>query len=89
LHGSWELKYAQWLDSNNIKWERNKSSFPYIFQDKTRKYTPDFYLPETDEYVEIKGYKTAKDEAKWSQFPEHRKLKIIMKNDFHDLGIKV
>ena len=27
LHGSWELKYAQYLDANNIKWIRNKESF--------------------------------------------------------------
>jgi len=24
--------------------------------EKIRNYTPDFYLPETDEYVEVKGY---------------------------------
>jgi hypothetical protein len=59
----WELKYAQYLDEIGVVWERNTASFPYEFEGKMRNYTPDFYLPMTDEYVEIKGYKTEKDEA--------------------------
>ena len=89
LHGKWELRYATWLDQNNIKWERCKETFGYIFNGKKRRYTPDFYLEESDEYVEIKGYKTEKDEAKWSQFPSYRKLKILRKEDLESLGIKI
>lgn len=87
LHGSWELKYAQYLDYNAIQWQRNKDSFYYEFEGKTRKYTPDFYLPNTDEYVEIKGYKTAKDDAKWSQFPKHKKLVVLMEKDLKEMKI--
>ena len=29
-------------------------------------------------YIEIKGYKTEKDDAKWSQFPKYRTLKVLM-----------
>ena len=87
LHGSWELKYAQYLDANNIKWVRNRDSFHYNFDGKDRKYTPDFYLPDTDEYVEIKGYKTKKDEAKWSQFPKHRVLVVLMEDELKRLKI--
>jgi hypothetical protein len=89
LHGTWELKYAQYLDSVGISWIRNTDSFSYIFEGKDRKYTPDFYLPETDEYVEIKGYKTEKDESKWIQFPSHKKLKVLMKEQLQSLGISV
>lgn len=87
LHGKWELAYAKWLDLNSIKWERCKEQFSYIFEDKPRKYTPDFYLPESDEYIEIKGYKTKKDEAKWNQFPKHRKLKILLEKDLKDMNV--
>jgi hypothetical protein len=87
LHGSWELNYAKWLDNNNIKWERCKRSFSYLFENKRRRYTPDFFLPESNEYIEIKGYKTKKDEAKWGQFPKELKLKILMKSDLKILGI--
>jgi hypothetical protein len=87
LHGKWELRYAQYLDENNILWKRPTESFEYVFENVTRKYTPDFYLIETDEYVEIKGYKKPKDEAKWSHFPSDKILKVYMKQDLELLGI--
>jgi len=89
LHGTWELKYAQYLDDRNITWIRNKDSFAYIFKGRERRYTPDFYLPEKDEYIEIKGYKTNKDIQKWTQFPKYRKLTIMMKKELQDLGINI
>ena len=87
LDGSWELNYAKWLDANNIKWERPSIRFTYKFKDKVHYYTPDFYLIETNEYVEVKGYKTAKDEAKWRDFPKEQKLKILFEKDLKELGI--
>jgi len=87
LHGSWEYKYAQYLDSLNIKWIRNTDSFTYEFDGKMRNYTPDFYLPDSDKYIEIKGYKTKKDDAKWSQFPKHRTLEILLKEDLQKLKV--
>lgn len=85
LHGSWELQYAKWLDENNISWRRPKEKFLYIFKDKERYYTPDFYLIDTKEYIEIKGYETEKDRSKWSQFP--LTLKIIKGSELYKLGV--
>ena len=91
LHGKWELAYAMFLDQKNIPWKRCKDKFAYEFEGKLRFYTPDFYLPETKEYVEIKGYKTKKDDAKWSQFPHTlvvlrgRELKELV-SEFEDLS---
>lgn len=85
FHGNWELAYAKYLDKNKIKWIRTTDSFEYTFEGKKRRYTPDFYLPGSDEYIEIKGYKTAKDIAKWSQFPKHRKLTILMEDDLNKI----
>lgn len=87
LHGSWEVAYAKYLDANKIKWIRNTDSFLYIFDSKERRYTPDFYLIDTDEYIEIKGYKTEKDNAKWTQFPKNKKLIILMHKELKKLGI--
>ena len=89
LHGSWELKYAKYLDLNHIKWIRCKESFIYEFENKTRRYTPDFYLIESDEYIEIKGYKTDKDIAKWEQFPKDKTLTVLMKKELLDLQIAI
>jgi len=85
LHGMWEVKYAMYLDDHHIKWRRPNEKFKYRFNEKDSYYTPDFFLEDEGVYVEIKGYKTPKDEAKWSQFP--LKLRILEGKDLIQLGI--
>lgn len=84
--GTWELKFAQWCDAHAVQWERNVRSFPYTFEG-TRQYTPDFYLPNIDCYIEIKGWAVDKDRAKWSQFPA--RLLVLRGEDLQALGIDV
>lgn len=52
-----ELFFAKFLDKNNIKWVKNsKQYFSFIDRSgKQRKYYPDFYLPDYNWWVEIKG----------------------------------
>lgn len=85
LHGKWELAYAKYLDENNVKWSRPIEKFPYTLGEKTRNYTPDFYLPEQDLFIEIKGYETEKDRQKWLAFPH--KLQILKGSQLKALGI--
>jgi len=85
--GSWEVKFAQWLDEQNIKWERVNKSFDYVLNNIKRKYTPDFYLVDDDVYVEIKGYPTKKDFAKWDNFPNT--LSILSGPMLKELGLKI
>ena len=61
--------------------------FLYNFEGVVHRYTPDFYLTDLKQYVEIKGYKTAKDQAKWDQFPKDKKLDIYFGDDFSRLNI--
>lgn len=89
LHGTWEVKYAKYLDELGIKWERCKDRFPYEYEGKTHYYTPDFHLLETNTYVEIKGYASKKDYAKWIQFPKDIPFQVLMKKDLILLGIDV
>ena len=49
---------------NNLKY------FPYIHNEKEHLYNPDFYLPDYNIYVEVKGYYADKDLAKWKYFTE-------------------
>lgn len=85
FHGLWEIEYAKWLDQNLIKWRRPTEKFEYEFEGKHRFYTPDFYLIDDKKYVEIKGYPTDKDFAKWQQFPLD--LEIINGFDLFSIGI--
>jgi Fe-S-cluster containining protein len=75
LKGSWELLFAKWLDLVSIKWTNNVTGFSYEWNGN-RTYFPDFYLPEYDVYIEIKGYsrESDRDLAKWKAV---KNLKIL------------
>lgn len=85
FHGKWELAYAKWLDQQEIKWRKPEESFSYVFDGKERRYTPDFYLIDEACYIEIKGYETEKDRAKWSQFP--LKLRVIKGEELFNMKL--
>jgi len=51
-----EFIFAKILDENNISWVKNsKTFFEYRYQNKIKKYYPDFYLPDYNLWIEIKG----------------------------------
>jgi len=64
---SWELAYVIYNLDHNIKFERNKQGFEYIYKNKTHKYYPDFIL-EDGTYIEIKGHLDDKNKEKIKQF---------------------
>ena len=72
---SWELAYVIYNLEHNIKIERNKERFNYIFNNRKYTYSPDFIV--NNEYIEIKGYITEQVKAKTNQFPN--KLIVIDK----------
>jgi len=78
FQGSWELQFYQWCEANNISCVRNTEGFKYHWNGE-RTYYPDFYLTDKNVYVEVKGYETDRDTAKWNQFP--KKLLVIKKAD--------
>lgn len=82
FHGNWELDFYKWCVKKNIQCTRNSQGFEYEWNG-IRTYYPDFYLPEKGVYVEVKGYKTERDSAKWKCFPE--KLLIVQKQDIIDI----
>lgn len=69
IDGTWELEFAKYLELQNIKWEKNKKWFEYEWNGSAHKYFPDFYLPEYDRYVEVKGYETERDREKYKVVP--------------------
>jgi hypothetical protein len=85
LHGSWEIAVAKFMDSKNINWIRNKTGFPYLYIGSIHSYFPDFYLPDFNFYIEVKGYETDKDHEKWKQFPNE--LKIIRYKEYINLEL--
>jgi hypothetical protein len=70
FQGQWELDFYMWCEEQGIAVERSKVWFDYNWNG-ARKYNPDFYLPELNTYVEVKGYETDRDRNKWLQFPKN------------------
>jgi len=95
VQGTYELKYAQYLNDQNINWERGrKVNFKYkrTNDDITRNYYPDFYLVDKKEYIEIKGYFSDKDREKMRLVKEQNKnsnIKILFYEDLKKMNILI
>lgn len=86
MRSSWEIAYAKYLDKNNIKWEYE----PKTFNLGNCTYTPDFYLPESDTYVEIKGYWRDKAKEKFKRFKKlYSKINIEILNNIKLKCLKI
>lgn len=69
--------FAMWLDKNELVWEYENYTFPYDAVDgKIRHYTPDFYFPEFDFFIELKGRKFENTEHKIKQTEKQNNIKI-------------
>lgn len=79
FRSGYEYIYAEYLTSKGIKWLYE----PIRFYLSKFSYTPDFFLPETNEWVEVKGYFLDKSKEKAELFERETcvKLKFIFYED--------
>ena len=85
LLGKWEVDFYIWAKEAGLNPKRPIECFPYEWNG-TRSYFPDFYIESLDLYVEVKGYETERDRAKWLAFP--KKLRIIKRVDIKEIREK-
>ena len=86
MRSSWEVKFAYFLDCSNIKWKYE----PKRFYMNNYTYLPDFYLPEFNCYIEIKGWFPKKSKKRFDTFKrKYPKLniKLLMYKKLKELGI--
>lgn len=84
LDSQWEVDLAIWLDQNGIIWERPNKGFEYDYKGEKHIYYPDFYLPQLNIYVEVKGYKREKDEYKWKAL---NNLIVVKRKEIEDIHL--
>lgn len=89
MRSSWEVKFAEWLDSQELDWKYEPTFFS-VMGDK--RYAPDFYIPSEDTFYEVKGW--MKDGAKRkieAMSIEHPSVKLVLlqKEDLKELGIQL
>jgi hypothetical protein len=82
LQGQWEVDFYQWAKEQNLTPRRPNTAFKYVWNGE-RWYHPDFYIPALDIFVEVKGYETDRDRAKWSQFT--KKLCIVKETAINEI----
>lgn len=92
VQGKWELKFIEWLDANNVKFECHKGKLPYYDGKYMRNYYPDFYVESLGGYIDIKSEYWYKQQAdKWKmlhqQYPEQ--IKVLTRYELTKLGIKL
>ena len=74
MDSTWEVIMATRLDELEVNWERDPNmKLEYRTRGgRKRNYIPDFYLPELDIYVEVKGY--------WTDAARHKMKDVIRRN---------
>jgi hypothetical protein len=77
VRGTWELRLAEKMNELNILWVRKKY-LEYDLNGQIKTYSPDFYLPKQDIYLEVKGYFSKKDRLKMSLVENFNNIKIKM-----------
>jgi hypothetical protein len=95
FRSAWEANIARYYNYLGIKWEYEPKTF--IFENITRgsvSYTPDFYLPETDQWVEVKGWMDSKSKTKLKRFAEQypeesKKLILIQEKEYNEIKRKI
>jgi hypothetical protein len=89
VRGTWELRYAKFLNSSNILWERKYYLYYTTYDGVKRTYCPDFHLPISNEIVEVKGYFSDEDKQKIKLVEEQNniKIKVLLEKDLKELGI--
>ena len=82
MDSSWEHICATKLDEAGIKWHRSPDMILEYrtVRNRKRKYIPDFYLPDYDLYIEVKGY--------WTDAAKHKMADVQQRNDVNILIVE-
>ena len=86
MRSSYEIAYAKYLDNLNIIWEYEAKTFDL----GNTTYTPDFYIPYKDLYIEVKGYWRGNAKTKFNLFIKkypHINIVLLEQNDLKLMGV--
>ena len=88
MDSTWEAALAVLLDRLEIKWDRGDH---LVLEYRTprgrkRKYIPDFFLPDYDIYVEVKGYWTDAARLKVADVQQRHDIKLLILESLVEIG---
>ena len=89
MDSTWEVACARRLDELGIKWTRDPSiKLGYVTRGRRKKnYIPDFYLPDQDVYIEVKGYWTPAAIHKMKDVQARNPVRIIILESLQEIAL--
>jgi len=87
FYSRWEANIARLFNYFNIKWEYQPKTFDLVSQN----YTPDFYLPDCDIFIEVKNFLWQYSEIRDKKFRKlypNINLILLLKKDYLELEKK-
>ncbi len=88
FRSTWEVKVAKWLDKHNILWEYESEKC--VFKLSNNKYTiVDFYLPQENKFIEVKGYWDDYSIYKFNAVKQNIDICIIDKRNINKINLNV
>ena len=87
MDSTWEVAMAKKFDELGVKWVRDENMILEYrtVRNRKRKYIPDFYLPEYDLYIEVKGYWTDAARHKMVDVVERNNVKVLILESLDDI----
>ena len=88
MDSTWEVAMAERLDELGVRWERDDTmKIKYVCRKKfNRNYIPDFYLPDHDLYIEVKGYWTDAARHKMKDVQERNPIRILILESLSEIS---
>lgn len=89
MRSTWEVKFAEHLDSQGVSWSYEPTFFKVL---DGKRYAPDFYVPERGVYYEIKGWMDSRSSEKIQAFrDEHPDIPLVVlgKVGLSHFGVRV
>jgi hypothetical protein len=88
VRSSWEANYARVLNYTGTEWVYEPKRF--IFEGEGFSYMPDFYLPSTNEYIEVKGYmdlRALRNKQAMDKYYPDIKISYITRGEYNNLKL--
>jgi hypothetical protein len=80
-----EVFMAIYLTKNNIDFEYEKHTFDLEIDGEITKYTPDFYIPNEDKFIEIKSEHYLDNINKFYKLSETKNIQLLKQKDLEEL----
>ena len=84
MRSGWELKVSNYLTENNVNWYYE---FSWLKIEEGKYYLPDFYLPDENKYIEVKGWKTDRTMEKYNLAKNIYNIELWDKSKLDEVGI--